>query len=388
MILLLLFEVVFLLKKLTNKFSLYSFKVSFVQKNENMKKLLLILTSLFLYSCAPTISTTSMQNYSQLNPQDNVIVYREGETLPIDIKIIGRTAIGDSGFTTNCGLDVMIEKAKNEARKIGANAIVITKHILPSVWGSTCHQIKADLVKTGVQTKVFQNIVQTDTIAKNIAPVTYDSRIVKSPINYNKFFLTVNYGFGYRTAGVEKGTPELEKTVQKELGSGNSLLMKAGYRANKSNFYGLVYSRFSSSYNLNSIIFTEPNGFQGEGRLNQTNTINFIGLTSGWNAQGFSPLDTVVFDLSVGYINYSEKRTFFNTYEAKGGNLGISSDLSYYVGITKNFKVGPTFSFSGGALKKYSIEGSNGYRDTFKFDENTFLSLYRVDFMLGTYFEF
>ena len=64
-----------------------------------MKKLLLILTSVFLYSCAPTISTTSMQNYSQLNPQDDVIVYREGETLPQDIKIIGKTEIGDSGFT-------------------------------------------------------------------------------------------------------------------------------------------------------------------------------------------------------------------------------------------------------------------------------------------------
>jgi hypothetical protein len=359
-----------------------------VQKNENMKKLLLILTSLFLYSCAPTISTTSMQNYSQLNPQDNVIVYREGETLPSDIKIIGRTAIGDSGFTTNCGLDVMLEKAKNEARKIGANAIVITKHILPSVWGSTCHQIKADLVKTGVQTKVIQNNVQTDTIAKKIVPVSYQSNNLQIPSNYNKFFVSVNYGLGYRTAGVEKGTPAIEKNFQDELRSGNSFQIKAGYKPTQNSYYGLLYSKFSSSTTLNNIIFVEPNGFEGIGSTTQNNAINYVGMVAGWTLDGFQKNDVFNFDMSLGYINFSEERKFENTYTAKGGSLGISTDMSYYFGISKYFKIGPTFSFSGGAISKYNVNSNNGFSKTIEFEENTFLSLYRVDFMLGTYFEF
>jgi hypothetical protein len=353
-----------------------------------MKKLLLILTSVFLYSCAPTISTTSMQNYSQLNPKDDVIVYREGETLPQDIKIIGKTEIGDSGFTINCGLDIMIEKAKTEARKIGANAVVITKHILPSVWGSSCHRIKADLVKTGVQTNDLQNNIKTDTIPKNEVEVFYESKNVKIPSNYNKLFLTLNYGFSFRTAGVEDVTPALEKSFQKELGSGNSFQIKTGFKSTRNSYYGLVYSRHSSTNSLSNIIFTEPNGFEGIGSTSQTNTINYYGLASGWIVDFFPRKDTFVFDLSLGYINYSEKRKFFNTYEAKGGALGISTDISYYFGLTKNFKIGPTFSFSGGALKKYTLESDNGFRQKIEFEENTFLSLYRIDLMLGTYFEF
>lgn len=232
------------------------------------------------------------------------------------------------------------------------------------------------------------NNAKIDSIIKKDSVV----EVIKKPLtkkkDYNKFFITANYGLGYRTAGIEKGTPAIERSFQKELGSGNSLLLKAGYRANRANYYGLVFSQFSSSFSLNNLIFTEPNGDDGTGSISQTNTINYFGLSSGWNAKGFTRLDTVVFDLSLGYIKYSEKIKFENTYEATGASLGISFDLSYYFGITKNFKVGPTFSFSGGALKKYTVEGPNGYTETIKFDENTFLSLYRVDLMLGTYFEF
>jgi hypothetical protein len=353
-----------------------------------MKKTLLILTLFVLYSCAPTISTTSIQNYIQLNPQDTVIVYREGETLPSDIKIIGKTKIGDSGFTTNCGLDVMIEKAKNEARKIGANAIVITQHIRPSVWGSTCHLITADLVKTGVQTNVNQNNIQTDTVTKKVAVVSYDRSIVKSPTNYNKFLLSLNYGLGYRTAPLEKNTPQIEKNFQNELRSGNSFQIKAGYKPNQNSYYALIYSNFSSATSLNGIVFVEPNGFEGEGSTSQKNEIKFIGAAAGWSTKGFLKNDTFNFDLSLGYINFSEERKFEDTYIAKGGNLGISTDISYYFGVSKFFKIGPTFSFNGGAIKKYNVTSNNGYRTTVQFDENTFLSLYRVDLMLGTYFEF
>jgi hypothetical protein len=329
-----------------------------------------------------------MQNYSRLNPQDDVIVYSEGATLPGDIQIIGKTEIGDSGFTTNCGLDVVIEKAKNEARKIGANAIVITQHVLPSVWGSSCHRIKADLVKTGVQTNGTQNSVQTETLTKNNAVVSYESKNVKSPSNYNKFLVSFNYGLGYRTAGVEKGTPAIEKDFQNELRSGNSFQIKTGYKPNQNAYYGLIYSKFSSSTSLNNVVFVEPSGFAGSGSTSQNNTINYVGLVAGWTLNGFLKNDVFNFDMSLGYINFSEERKFENTYTAKGGNLGISTDLSYYFGVSKYFKIGPTFSFSGGAIKKYKVSSNNGFSDTVEFDENTFLSLYRVDLMLGTYFEF
>lgn len=227
--------------------------------------------------------------------------------------------------------------------------------------------------------------VLKDSVTKSVAGIT---TLIKSPSSYNKFLLSLNYGFGYRTAGAEKGTPALEKNFQDELRSGNSFQIKTGYKPNQNSYYGLVYSNFSSSTSLNNVIFVEPNGYEGSGSTSQKNTINYIGAVAGWTMKGFLKNDIFNFDMSLGYINFSEARKFENTYTGKGGSLGISSDISYYFGITKFFKIGPTFSFNGGAIRKYNITSNKGYSNTVELEENTFLSLYRVDFMVGTYFEF
>lgn len=234
----------------------------------------------------------------------------------------------------------------------------------------------------------YFNTNEIDSIVKIDSVTPKFKETINRKKGYNKLFITLNYGFSFRTAGVEDGTPALEKSFQKELGSGNSFQIKTGFKSSRNSYYGLVYSRHSSTNSLNNIVFTEPSGFEGIGSTTQTNTINYFGLASGWIVDFFPRKDTFVFDLSLGYINYSEERKFFNTYEAKGGALGISTDISYYFGLSKNFKIGPTFSFSGGALKKYTLESDNGFRQKIEFEENTFLSLYRVDLMLGTYFEF
>ena len=230
--------------------------------------------------------------------------------------------------------------------------------------------------------------VKIDSIIKKDSVVEVVKKTTIKTKSYNKFFVTVNYGFAFRTASIDKNLSELEKDFQKSLKSGNSFQIKTGFKPNKNSYFGFTYSQFTSSESLNNVIFTEPTGDVGTGSINQTNTINFYGLSSGWTLSGLSKNDAFCFDLSLGYINYTEKRKLFYTYEATGGGLGISTDISYYFGVSKHFKIGPTFSYSGGALKKYEINGNNGYNETVKFDDKTFLSLYRIDLMIGTYFEF
>jgi hypothetical protein len=102
---------------------------------------------LILNACSPKISTSINKNYAVLDYREDVRVFGVEETGPDDAELLGTVKIGDSGFSTNCGLDVVIDKAKTEARKIGGNAIKITKHTPPSIWGSSCHQITADILK-------------------------------------------------------------------------------------------------------------------------------------------------------------------------------------------------------------------------------------------------
>lgn len=113
-----------------------------------MKRLLLLgLISISIVACSPKVSTNLTKTYPALDYQQEVIVIGISEEEPADATEIGIVKIGDSGFSSNCGWDVVIEKAKTEARKAGGNVIKITKHIPPSLMGSSCHRITAKILK-------------------------------------------------------------------------------------------------------------------------------------------------------------------------------------------------------------------------------------------------
>lgn len=115
-----------------------------------MKKLngLLILTLLIaLNSCNPKISTSLSKSYPPLDYKQDVVVISLYQQVPDNSEVLGQVKIGDSGFTTNCGYEAVIGKAKLEARKAGGNAIKIIKHTPPSLMGSSCHRITAKILK-------------------------------------------------------------------------------------------------------------------------------------------------------------------------------------------------------------------------------------------------
>lgn len=106
-----------------------------------------IASTLFLGSCAPKISTHITHNYGTLDYREEVNVYGLADVYPQNAEEIGTVKIGDSGFTTNCSWEVVVEKAKTEARIVGGNAIKIVEHTPPSLMGSSCHQITAKILK-------------------------------------------------------------------------------------------------------------------------------------------------------------------------------------------------------------------------------------------------
>lgn len=357
-----------------------------------MKKIFFVLASIILTSCSPKISTSISQGYKSLNENEKFIVYQSGQVLPENSKIIGKTKIGDSGFTTNCGFEVMLNLAIKEARKNGANSLQITSHILPSVYGSSCHRIRANLLRIENIEKEIQNINKSDSIKEIEKSTTITSK--KAINNFDiptdkKFLISANYGFGYRTADLASGLSAFQKEYLNQLSSGKTILVKAGYQPkNNKGFYGIQYSNFTSSANLNNVTYTEPNGFEGSGSISDQVSIYFIGVGGGILDKGFLKHDSFMLDMYLGYINYSDVSIFTNSYTASGSNLGISADLSYYFGLNKNFKIGPTISFNGGVLKEFDVKGNNGYSSTIKLPKETVESLYRFDLLLGTSIQF
>ncbi|SHG03088.1 hypothetical protein SAMN05444274_1227 [Mariniphaga anaerophila] len=114
-----------------------------------MKKLKLFLGITFLTifcSCSPRISTSLSKNYPPLDYRQKVVVIDLDQPKPNNSEELGQIKVGDSGFSTKCNYETVVDKAKLEARKVGGNAIKITKHKTPDLW-STCHRITAIILK-------------------------------------------------------------------------------------------------------------------------------------------------------------------------------------------------------------------------------------------------
>jgi hypothetical protein len=106
--------------------------------------LLIVLISISLVSCG-TSKQVSIINYNTpLDSKQQVEVLGIGQQISSEYKLLGSIKIGDSGFTTKCSYLEVITDAQNQARAMGGNVIVITKHKEPNGW-STCHRISADV---------------------------------------------------------------------------------------------------------------------------------------------------------------------------------------------------------------------------------------------------
>jgi hypothetical protein len=135
------------------------------------KKLMIFLTGcmLILTSCSPKISTNIAKSYLALDYREEVRVFGVEDPTPDDVEVLGSIKIGDTGFSTNCDLDAVLDKAKTEARKIGGNALKITKHTPPSIWGSSCHRIEATILKV----ENLENFTISETIDSTLIDADY-----------------------------------------------------------------------------------------------------------------------------------------------------------------------------------------------------------------------
>ena len=98
-------------------------------------------------SCSPKISTSLSKSYPALDYQQEVAVIELDQPEPARSEVLGQVRIGDTGFTTDCKYEVVLDKAKMEARKAGGNAIKIVEHQQPTAFGSACHRITAKILK-------------------------------------------------------------------------------------------------------------------------------------------------------------------------------------------------------------------------------------------------
>ena len=115
--------------------------------------------AIIINSCSPKITTRLYKNFPPLDFTQEIKVLAITDSIPVKSTQLGTVKLEDSGMTTKCKYDDLIEVAKNEARKVGGNVIKVIEHIPPhsEMHGftfvySNCHQITVLILKITEQT--------------------------------------------------------------------------------------------------------------------------------------------------------------------------------------------------------------------------------------------
>jgi len=70
-------------------------------------------------------------------------VYERGVAVERPYELIGEVWIHDTGFSVDCGRDVVRATMRERACETGADGIVVAKESFPHPLGSTCYRVKA-----------------------------------------------------------------------------------------------------------------------------------------------------------------------------------------------------------------------------------------------------
>jgi hypothetical protein len=120
-----------------------------------------------MMACTPKVKTSLSQSQQALDYKEEVFVIGVSEEAPASAVELGTVKIGDTGFSTDCGWEKVIESARMEARKAGGNVLKLTEHKSPS-FGSSCHRIKARILR-------IQDPSELTKLKQAAAPATIDS---------------------------------------------------------------------------------------------------------------------------------------------------------------------------------------------------------------------
>lgn len=100
---------------------------------------------LLLFFGCTTQKTVSVISYkTPLANTETINVLGLGQKVPEGAKLLGTVIIDDTGFTSKCTYSDVIKDAQNQARAMGGNYLLITKHKEPNIW-SSCHRITCEV---------------------------------------------------------------------------------------------------------------------------------------------------------------------------------------------------------------------------------------------------
>lgn len=119
------------------------------KKQNHMKqitKMLFLITVIGITSCSPKITSNFTNPQPKLSIDENVALLDIDNNLPENVVKVGELRFQDSMFSTDCSFNSLMNQARVEARKNGANIVKVIDKKKPDLW-SSCYRLKIELYK-------------------------------------------------------------------------------------------------------------------------------------------------------------------------------------------------------------------------------------------------
>lgn len=310
-----------------------------------------VLLLLILSSCAtpPRVKSSVLLNYPAQPSVESVIIYDDPVQIPSDSEVIGLVSVTDDGNTrvNLCDSVSVMNLLREEARKAGANAMVVTEHIPPGAEEtSLCHQMTANLYYVyDFQSESYDEIEGDVEVLKEA-----DIQIANNdPFqDLPRFNLGIAAGYGWRTNELSPYLTDEGRAIAKKLMNGVSYSGHLEYFIQPTWGLGLNCSLFTSNYSLNGISLIDDK-------------ILYIG-PSWVTRMPINERMTFHASLGLGYISYTN--AYSGAGKIYGSNFGAQIQAGLSCNLSKNIALTMDLHYVSGSLDSMTAVDSYGYQET------------------------
>ncbi len=353
-----------------------------------------------MVSCSAQVSTRITKGYGRLGSQTEVTVLKQTDKVPKDADFLGTVRVGDSGFSTKCSYDIVIGHVKTEARKIGGDLIKITSHYPPSFFGSSCHQIAANIYKKGALVKPPEPkkkeiaveeqygedyvVLDRNTHRSTQTNLKNDNKD-QADYEYSKIRFSLGGGFSYLTAPSSPNLSSQEKSFLQELRSGYNINTDFHYFLVEHLGVGAKYTIFRTKSEADNMPITTSNG-QTTGWLENNISLNYFGPSiMSCFAFGQNNMSKVIFGFSLGYVNYNNNMVLgTEPIEVSANSFGTFLEVGLDQMLNDRIALGIKLSLSNTVLTEINQKQKlSGTTINIKLEEKEFINLSRIELTAG-----
>jgi hypothetical protein len=329
---------------------------------------LIVIISLF-NSCTLKVNKNVIKAYPPQLPDSTFMFYYA--EMPNNAEVIGTLSITDGGATLNCDSATVFELAKLEVGKSGGDALLVTEHKRPGLFGSSCHQI------TGAILKIHDTIANEDfssglSSASSNTPAPKDT-IAMTTVKFEmpRYLPTMIFGldagYGWRTAKIDPNEEPFQRNILENIASGFVWDASASYIFKNGYGIRLSYAQYLASYSVSAV----RNETYQSGTFSIKDNISYVGPAFAMFTHFGQDKDWfLTYYMGLGYMTYSSNATFLNDKSVTTGEtLGVQLGFGIEHKIYPELGIGLNMELLGGVLSSWEVN-DNGDRKTYQTEEN------------------